>query len=490
MLVASSCEISSGSKALAVRLISAQPLWTSDTFPNPLQEPERCKTQGRESTACDPDGILSKRGFQFLDNVLKDIIVGDKPYSKSSCSTSSQAPGYKVAVAVMQHMKLSHGGDAASTARRFAKDLHNKWGVGDGSCSDGILLLLSIDDRQVYISTGKAARTRLTDGYAATIISSMKPALRRGEYDGAIQQAVVDIGLVLAGSVPQQPDDNDSGNGWLGGAIFVAFFGFLLTGCWRSGRTRGQSRRCRSLLDKLKKDQAQAMQQHRFPATTCPICLEDIQSPTRNPESGGPSSSSAAGNDAAPSGSGSSGAGPSAAQDTAADRSSPSAPLLGGGDKSKEEGESASPKKRALTLPCGHAFCEDCIDRWVQDKNTCPICRKPLDETAPPPSKMGEQQLQRQQQRQRQQTFGQDMLAAEMAFRLTNLQRMYPNHINRNMLDTWTDQARHGAVIDWDSQRALALDTAAHHTNYSSGTGMASFGGGSSFGGGGSGGSW
>lgn len=85
---------------------------------------------------------------------------------------------------------------------------------------------------QVYISTGKAARKRLTDDYAATIISSMKPALRRGEYDGAVQQAVVDIGLVLAGSVPQSPDDDDNGNGWLGGAIFVAFFGFLLTGCW------------------------------------------------------------------------------------------------------------------------------------------------------------------------------------------------------------------------------------------------------------------
>lgn len=109
------------SASCTCRLISAQPLWTSETFPNPLQEPDRqagrrgasaqfhapwlfsrpmftfrCNTQGLESTACDPDGILSKRGFQFLDNVLKDIIMGDKPYSKSSCSTSSQAPGYKV----------------------------------------------------------------------------------------------------------------------------------------------------------------------------------------------------------------------------------------------------------------------------------------------------------------------------------------------------------------------------------------------------------
>ena len=58
--------------------------------------------------------------------------------------------------------------------------------------------------------------------------------------------------------------------------------------------------------------------------------------------------------------------------------------------------------------------------RWVQDKNTCPICRKPLDQAAAPPPKMAEQQ---QQQRQRTGLFAQDMIATEMAFRLTNLQR-------------------------------------------------------------------
>ena len=49
-----------------------------------------------------------------------------------------------------------------------------------------------------------------------------------------------------------------------------------------------QGRRFRSLLDQLKKDQAQALQQHQFPATTCPICFDDIQGPNGNPESDEP----------------------------------------------------------------------------------------------------------------------------------------------------------------------------------------------------------
>jgi len=33
-----------------------------------------------------------------------------------------------------------------------------------------------------------------------------------------------------------------------------------------------------------------------------------------------------------------------------------------------------------VVLPCAHAFCESCITDWNVKSNTCPICRKDLDE--------------------------------------------------------------------------------------------------------------
>ncbi len=48
----------------------------------------------------------------------------------------------------------------AATAERFARQLHDAWGVGSAACDNGVLLLLATKDRQVYISVGKGATDR------------------------------------------------------------------------------------------------------------------------------------------------------------------------------------------------------------------------------------------------------------------------------------------------------------------------------------------
>ena len=107
--------------------------------------------------------------------------------------------------------------------------------------------------------------------------------------------------------------------------------------CRQSVATSRQSRRCRSLLDKLKRDQAQALQQHRFPATTCPICLEDIQGPRGDAQSdeAGPSHSV----DVGSSGEATEANGHAertASHQEAGSSSSPSAPLLKGSHSSDD----------------------------------------------------------------------------------------------------------------------------------------------------------
>ena len=51
----------------------------------------------------------------------------------------------------------------------------------------------------MYISTGAGALNQLPNDKVEAILSRMRPPLRAAEYDEAVEQAVVDIGLGLAG---------------------------------------------------------------------------------------------------------------------------------------------------------------------------------------------------------------------------------------------------------------------------------------------------
>ena len=35
-------------------------------------------------------------------------------------------------------------------------------------------------------------------------------------------------------------------------------------------------------------------------------------------------------------------------------------------------------KGRAALMECGHMFDEECVLKWLESKNSCPICRQPV----------------------------------------------------------------------------------------------------------------
>lgn len=32
-----------------------------------------------------------------------------------------------------------------------------------------------------------------------------------------------------------------------------------------------------------------------------------------------------------------------------------------------------------IALFCGHLFCQECVDKWLEQKKDCPICRSPVE---------------------------------------------------------------------------------------------------------------
>ena len=71
---------------------------------------------------------------------------------------------------------------------------------------------------------------------------------------------------------------------------FASTFGYPF--CRSGFKRRREATVCRSLLQKLKDEQASAVRNQQYPAASCPICFEDLAKPEPSPSS--PSSSSAA----------------------------------------------------------------------------------------------------------------------------------------------------------------------------------------------------
>ena len=184
--------------ALPAALLAAP--YTPAAFPDPKRDVQACGRDGVASNVCDPDLLLSPKAKDYIDGVTKAIWEGETPYSKAECAgrlegyqvsrrrrsrrtlppasaenlllppvrtgaqpgphsggSPARVPGLavQVAVAVMRKMEVPAAATPAEAAHDFAKALHERWGVGDAACNNGVLFLLSLEDRQVYISTGK-----------------------------------------------------------------------------------------------------------------------------------------------------------------------------------------------------------------------------------------------------------------------------------------------------------------------------------------------
>ena len=107
------------------------------------------------------------------------------------CGNVERATGAQFAVAIVDSLEGDTVEDA--TVRLF-----EKWGVGKKGKDEGILLLLAIKDRKNRIEVGYGLEPIVTDGAAGDVLRSIRPILRQGDYGGAINAALQQLGQRIA----------------------------------------------------------------------------------------------------------------------------------------------------------------------------------------------------------------------------------------------------------------------------------------------------
>lgn len=177
--------------------------WVKEEFPNPTKDPKACNRREKVSWICDPDQLLSDETATKVEQKLHFV----RKNTFSGCSLETN-PGYQIAVAVLKGMRSTANESVPETAEKFAKHLHDRWGVGNTGCDDGVMLLLATNDDQVYISTGRGVTKVLTDYQIGDIIGEMKPHLKDKNYDKSVEVAVTKMSEIFSEKVLESSLDH------------------------------------------------------------------------------------------------------------------------------------------------------------------------------------------------------------------------------------------------------------------------------------------
>lgn len=132
----------------------------------------------------------------------------------------------------------------------YSRNLAEQWGVGGEESEQGVLMLIARDDRQMWISTARGVQGTLTDISTGRIVrDTMRPAFRKGDFAGGIDQAIdqiidrldmdpVDARAIAEAEAAAERDRQNEGGLPVGTIIWLGFIFFFVVLPMMRGRGR------------------------------------------------------------------------------------------------------------------------------------------------------------------------------------------------------------------------------------------------------------
>src|SRR5512134_3223376 len=85
-------------------------------------------------------------------------------------------------------------------AQQYATQVFDRWKIGKKGKDNGVLILVAVDDRKMWIATGYGVEGSLPDGKVGEIRDRiLRPSFRQKKYGEGIYLGVSAIGSVLSG---------------------------------------------------------------------------------------------------------------------------------------------------------------------------------------------------------------------------------------------------------------------------------------------------
>ncbi len=115
-------------------------------------------------------------------------------------------------------------------AQQYAQEVFDRWKIGKKGKDNGVLVLVAVDDRKMWIATGYGVEGVLPDGKVGEIRDRvMLPAFRQKQFGEGIYLGVSAVGHVLgAGTGAPAENRKRYGGGLASALLFILAVGFLI----------------------------------------------------------------------------------------------------------------------------------------------------------------------------------------------------------------------------------------------------------------------
>lgn len=134
------------------------------------------KTSTSNSYVSNQDNILSEKTYTILNQKLDSL--------------------EKATTAQVTVIALKNTGQ--TDAREVSMEIFNKWNVGQKESNNGLVLVLIVDRREVFIRTGYGLEGAITDAKSTQIINTiMGPYFKKGDWDNGMIAGIDEINRLI-----------------------------------------------------------------------------------------------------------------------------------------------------------------------------------------------------------------------------------------------------------------------------------------------------
>jgi uncharacterized protein len=143
--------------------------------------------------------VLAARAADFAalqpEGYVSDFAHVVDPASKAQmevyCERVQSATGAQIAVVTLTTLGEEPLEDVANA-------LFRKWGIGQKGSNEGVLMLLVTQDRRMRLEVGYGLEPIIPDGFAGSILRSMRPSLQASRYGEAVIEGLSVLGTRIA----------------------------------------------------------------------------------------------------------------------------------------------------------------------------------------------------------------------------------------------------------------------------------------------------